>query len=78
MACFALIEGFYNPVRLHSALGYLSPMAYEAANKIIDTILQLRKLTYLHEIGAASDFNLIKRCRRLRPRYRGRRFNLIG
>jgi putative transposase len=29
MACFSFIEGWYNPVRLHSALGYLSPMAYE-------------------------------------------------
>jgi putative transposase len=29
MACFSYIEGFYNPVRLHSALGYRSPMAYE-------------------------------------------------
>jgi putative transposase len=31
MACFSYIEGWYNPVRLHSALGYRSPMAYEAA-----------------------------------------------
>ena len=30
MACFSFIEGWYNPVRLHSSLGYLSPMAYEA------------------------------------------------
>ena len=30
MACFGYIEGWYNPVRLHSALGYRSPMAYEA------------------------------------------------
>jgi putative transposase len=29
MACFSYIEGWYNPVRLHSALGYRSPMAYE-------------------------------------------------
>ena len=27
-ACFSYIEGWYNPVRLHSALGYESPMAY--------------------------------------------------
>ena len=30
MACFSYIEGCYNPVRLHSGLGYRSPMAYEA------------------------------------------------
>ena len=30
MAVFSYIEGFYNPVRLHSALGYRSPIAYEA------------------------------------------------
>ena len=31
MACFSFIEGWYNPVRLHFALGYRSPMAYKAA-----------------------------------------------
>jgi putative transposase len=30
MACFSYIEGWYNPVRLHSGLGYRSPMACEA------------------------------------------------
>ncbi len=38
MACFSYvepkgspdIEGWYNPVYLHSSLGYRSPMAYEA------------------------------------------------
>ena len=30
MACFSYIESWYNTVRLHSALGYRSPMAYEA------------------------------------------------
>lgn len=29
MACFSYIEGFYNPLRLHSALGYRSPIDYE-------------------------------------------------
>lgn len=38
MACFSFIEGWYNPVRLHSALGYRSPMAFEAAMEEITTI----------------------------------------
>ncbi len=28
-AIFDYLEGFYNPHRRHSALGYLSPMQYE-------------------------------------------------
>ena len=34
MACFGFIEGWYNPVRLHSGLGYRSPIAYETAGKM--------------------------------------------
>jgi len=30
IACFSCIEGWCNPVRLHSGLGHPSPMAYEA------------------------------------------------
>ncbi len=30
MAIGQYIEGFYNPCRRHSSLGYLSPAAYEA------------------------------------------------
>jgi putative transposase len=29
MAVFGYVEGWYNPARLHSALGYRSPIAYE-------------------------------------------------
>ncbi len=29
MACFTYIEAFYNPLRLHSGLGYRSPVDYE-------------------------------------------------
>jgi len=29
MACFSYIEGWYNPARLHSGLGYRSPVTYE-------------------------------------------------
>jgi putative transposase len=37
MACFSFIEGWYNPVRLHSGLGYRSPMTYEAEmQKVLD------------------------------------------
>ena len=32
MAVFDFIEGFYNPRRRHSSLGYLSPIDYERAH----------------------------------------------
>jgi putative transposase len=32
-AIFAFIEGFYNPRRRHSTLGYLSPADYEAQHQ---------------------------------------------
>lgn len=31
MAIFEFIEGWYNPGRLHSALGYLSPIDYDGS-----------------------------------------------
>ena len=34
MAWFSYIEGWYNPVRLHSGLGYHSPMTYEAEREV--------------------------------------------
>ncbi len=33
MAVFSYVEGFYNPVRLHSALGYRSPITYEQEHR---------------------------------------------
>ncbi len=37
MACFSYIEAWYNPRRLHSSLGYKSPMAYEIAEEAAAT-----------------------------------------
>ncbi len=37
MACFSYIEGWYNPVRLHSALAYRSPITYEADKEAAPT-----------------------------------------
>jgi putative transposase len=31
MAAFDYIEGFYNPIRRHSSIGYMSPADYERA-----------------------------------------------
>ena len=33
MAVFSYVEGFYNPVRLPSALGYRSPIIYEQEHR---------------------------------------------
>jgi putative transposase len=34
MAVFRYVEGWYNPARLHSALGYRSPMTYEEEQQL--------------------------------------------
>jgi putative transposase len=42
MAVFSYIEGFYNPLRRHSALGYRSPVVYEqeaGSEPAIETLL---------------------------------------
>jgi putative transposase len=36
MAVFHFIEGFYNPTRQHSALGYLSPIEFEASKMLMN------------------------------------------
>ncbi len=35
MAVFHFIEGFYNPTRRHSSLGYLSPIEFEARKMLM-------------------------------------------
>ena len=42
-ACFSFIEGWYNRVRLHSALGYRSPMSHEAAAEAQPTDIRSTK-----------------------------------
>ena len=34
LACVSFVEGWYNPVHLHSGLGYRSPNAYETAMEV--------------------------------------------
>ena len=38
MAVFSYIEGFYDPLRLHSALGYRSPVTYEQEHAPVTAI----------------------------------------
>jgi putative transposase len=45
---------FYNPVRLHSALGYRSPMAYQASMLTAAADAYPPSPQTVHEIGATS------------------------
>ena len=54
MACFIYIEGWYNPARLHSGLGYRSPMTYEAEREAALTERQPASPQTVHENGATS------------------------
>ena len=53
MACFSYIEGWYNPARLHSGLGYRSPITYEADMQATMTELTVSRQT-VHQNGATS------------------------
>jgi len=83
MATFAFIEGFYNPRRRHSALGMLSPMAFERAHEAgaaspgaLDPAAVLAavkdKPPLLKEEGAAEVAVLDRRCARRRALRVGR------
>lgn len=51
-ACFSYIEGWYNPVRLHSGLGYRSPMTYEANRQTAEAHTWIPSPQTVHEIGS--------------------------
>ena len=48
MAIFEFIEGWYNPARRHSALGYQSPIAYERSQ---DDQLESASLDFSNSFG---------------------------
>lgn len=54
MACFSWIEGWYNPVRLHSGLGYRSPMNFEGEREVALTQTSPASLKTVHRNGATS------------------------
>ena len=53
MAVFGFIEGWYNPHRRHSALGYQSPSAFERESRELD-ILSTRVHRQLNSRGGSS------------------------
>ena len=38
LALFEYIEGWYNPHRLHSALGYESPLSFERRGQVLEQV----------------------------------------
>ena len=58
MACFSFIDGWYNPVRLHSAVSYRSPGTYEVAMEAITTQTQLRKPSHTPRNRGSSKWGL--------------------
>ncbi|MDP3521962.1 MAG: integrase core domain-containing protein, partial [Hydrogenophaga sp.] len=40
MAVFTWIEGWYNPRRRHSSLGYLSPLNFERSNEALCDVVE--------------------------------------
>ena len=54
MACFSYIEGWYNPTRLHSGLGYRSPTTYEGEQRAALIEPWLPSPLTLREVGATS------------------------
>jgi len=40
MAVFTWIEGWYNPRRRHSGLGYLSPLSFERSNEALFDVVE--------------------------------------
>ncbi len=55
IAIFGFVEGWCNPVRLHSAPGYRSPIDYERQMQEASITAWPPKPTTVHQIGATSD-----------------------
>ena len=74
MACFSFIEGWYNPVRLHSALGYRSPMAMKQRWRRSRQNRNQPSPTPLYETGATSEYTKAQglRCARMSRSNRSR------
>jgi putative transposase len=53
LAVFEYIEGFYNPRRRHSSLGYRSPVAFERALRSQPTVHRLNDMIRVQASGAS-------------------------